>query len=125
MKVADLVAVYTAIIWPVVEYAAAAWHSMLTCEQSEELECQQVQALKNILGPGISARIMREELKVEPLSVRRSRAVLRFSTKCCNNDRFSNCARSQFIQEERGCAMISMWKSRAEQKEEKTRPYIT
>ena len=66
------------IIRHVVEYVAAAWHSMLTLEQSDELERQPLKTLKNILGPGASARRM---LKIEPLSVRRDRTVLKFAIK--------------------------------------------
>ena len=90
MSIKDLVVVYTSIIRPVVEYAAAAWHSMLTCKQSEDLERQQVQALKNIVGPGISARKMREYLGIEPLSERRSKAVLKLAIKCSISEIFSN-----------------------------------
>lgn len=55
VKEDKLVRAYTSLIRPVVEYAAPAWHSLITAEQSELLECQQTQALKNIFGVGLSA----------------------------------------------------------------------
>ena len=42
----DLKRVYTSVIRPTAEYAAVAWHSLLTEEQSMLLERQQNQALK-------------------------------------------------------------------------------
>ena len=46
-----LVHVYKTLIRPSVEYLAPVWSSMITAEQAEQLERQQVQALKNIFGP--------------------------------------------------------------------------
>ena len=88
MNQEDITKVYTTIIRPVVEYAAAAWHPMLTVEQSEELERQQTQAMKNIVGPGISAAKMRDMLNIELLATRRKKAVIRFATRCIDSERF-------------------------------------
>ena len=52
----DLVQAYTATIRPVAEYASPVWHPQLTASQSEVLERQQTQALKNIYGVGTSAK---------------------------------------------------------------------
>ena len=90
MKQEDIVRVYTSIIRPVVEYAAAAWHPMLTREQTEDLERQQSQALKNIVGPGISAAKMRDMLKIDLLETRRRKIVLKFANKCANSERFGH-----------------------------------
>ena len=90
MREEDLVKVYTSTIRPVVEYASPAWHSMLTSEQTKQLERQQSQALKNIIGPGLSALKMREKLNVEALATRRERAGIKFAIKCANSGRFNN-----------------------------------
>ena len=86
----DLTKVYKTIIRPIVEYGAVAWHSMLTAEQSSLLEKQQVQAMRNIIGPDISARKMRQELDISPLAERREEAVLKFAKKCASSGRFSH-----------------------------------
>ena len=80
--------VYTSMIRPSIEYASVAWHSMLTKEQANVLEGQQVQCLKKILGPGTSARRMRQVLQIEPLYERREKAVVKFGQKCLKSDRF-------------------------------------
>ena len=82
--------VYTSMIRPAVEYASVAWHSMLTKEQSNILESKQVQCLKKILGPGISARRMRQSLDLETLYDRREQAVIAFGQKCVKSDRFNH-----------------------------------
>lgn len=88
MKKEDLIKVYTSMIRPAVEYASPAWHSMLTGEQSGILESQQTQAMRNILGPGISARKMRLDLELDTLYDRRESAVLKFGQKCAMSERF-------------------------------------
>ena len=80
--------VYTSMIRPSVKYASVAWHSMLTKEQANILEGQQVQCLKKILGPGTSARRMRQVLQIEPLYERREKAVVKFGQKCLKSDCF-------------------------------------
>ena len=85
----ELKRVYTSMIRPAVEYAAPAWHSMITQEQVRVLESQQTQCLKNILGPGLSASKMRQKLDIEQLEIRREKAVIKFSQKCLKSDRFS------------------------------------
>ena len=62
-----LVKAYKALIRPSVEYLVPVWSNMITAEQSEMLERQQVQALKNIFGPGLSANKMRQKAHVERL----------------------------------------------------------
>ena len=67
MKTDDLVQVYKTTIRPSAEYASPAWHSMITACQSESLERQQNQAMKNIYGVGLSARKMREKSGLQQL----------------------------------------------------------
>ena len=61
MKTEDLVKAYTSTIRPSAEYASPVWHPLVTIGQSEHIERQQTQALKNIFGAGISARKMRNQ----------------------------------------------------------------
>ena len=82
-----LVRAYSALIRPVVEYASPAWSSMLTAEQSERLERQQTQALKNIYGAGLSAQKMRLKADIPTLKTRRDKAGLSFIKRCINNER--------------------------------------
>ena len=74
-------------IRPSAEYAAPAWHSLITATQAAELERQQTQALKNIFGPSLSANKLRQKANIDLLSKRREGIVLRFAQKCVNNVR--------------------------------------
>ena len=82
-----LVKAYTGLIRPVAEYAAPAWHSLLTAERSELIERQQTQALKNIFGVGLSAVKMRKKANIELLQKRRAAACVKFVKKCVSNSR--------------------------------------
>ena len=84
-----LIRAYTALIRPAIEYASPAWHSMITSEQSERLERQQTQALKNIFGTGIRAGKMRSRAELPTLFRRREDACLKFAKKCIGNVRCS------------------------------------
>ena len=85
-----LVKVYKSVIRPSVEYLAPVWSPMITAEQSESLERQQVQALKNIFGPKISANKLRAEASIERLSQRREKLSLNFARKAVTNPRSSH-----------------------------------
>ena len=87
LKKDQLVRIYKCLIRPTVEYAAPAWHSSLTAAQAAYLERQQVQALKNIFGTGLSANKMRDRANVELLSKRRENAITKFARKCLVNPR--------------------------------------
>ena len=80
---------YKCLIRPSIEYAAVAWHSMLTAGQAAALERQQTQALKNIYGPTLSAAKLRRKAEIETLSKRREKLVLNFAKKNLNNPRCS------------------------------------
>ena len=82
-----LVRAYSYLIRPVVEYAAPVWHSSITAEQSEKLERQQNQALKNIYGPGTSAQKMRLRANIPLLRTRREETCLKFIKKSVSNKR--------------------------------------
>ena len=82
-----LVRTYKTLIRPSVEYAAPAWHSMIGAGLAADIEKQQVQALRNIYGPNISANKLRLRAGVELLSKRREEIVRKFANKCVNNPR--------------------------------------
>ena len=72
---------YQCLIRPTVEYAAPAWHSLITAGQAAALEKQQTQALKNIYGPLLSAAKMKQKAGIESLSKRREALILKFARK--------------------------------------------
>ena len=82
-----LVRAYKCLIRPTVEYAAPVWHSLITASQAASLERQQSQALKNIYGPSLSARKMRQKADLPSLNVRRETLVLNFAKKSVTNPR--------------------------------------
>lgn len=83
----DLIQSYKTLIRPVVEYVVPVWHPLITAEQASELERQQTQALRNIFGPGMSAKRMRETADIDSQSSRREKMCLKFANKCLNNKR--------------------------------------
>ena len=66
-----LVKTYKTLISLVAEYAAPAWHSMITSEQAKQIERQQTLALKHIFGFGLSAAKMRGRASIQTLTKRR------------------------------------------------------
>ena len=86
----ELVRVYISMIRPAAEYASPAWHPLLTAGQTNEIERQQVQALKNIYGYELSAQKLREKANIPLLSTRRFEACKVFATKCAKSDRFKH-----------------------------------
>ena len=83
----NLLKTYKTLIRPSTEYAAPAWHSMQTAGQEADIEKQQVQALKNIYGPQLSANKLRKKAGVPLLSKRRDEIVTKFAHKCVSNVR--------------------------------------
>ena len=86
----DLLKVYTTMIRPVVEYSLVVYHSMLTSQQSINLEKLQARALKNVYGHIYSYRKLLELSNLETLEQRREQACLKFATKSANNPRFAS-----------------------------------
>ena len=84
-----LLRAYKCLIRPTVEYASPAWHSLLSAEQSDRIERQQIQALKNIYGPGLSASKMRSKADLPLLRTRREEITLKFAQKATTNKRCS------------------------------------
>ena len=87
MSESNLIYAYQSMIRPCAEYASPVWHSLLTVNQSESIERQQSQALKNIYGVGVSARKMRQQANIERLWARRESACKKFVQKNINNPR--------------------------------------
>ena len=85
----ELLKFYKAAIRPVAEYLSPVFHSMTPTYLSDDLERQQVLALKNIYGVDKSANKLRSEANVETLSARREQAVLKFATTASRSGRFS------------------------------------
>ena len=63
---------------------------MVSREQTKSLEKQQVLAMRNIMGIGISERKMRTELNIETLEERRNRTLLKFAYKCAASERLKH-----------------------------------
>ena len=82
-----LLRVYKCLIRPTAEYAAPAWHSLLTAGQAALLERQQSAALRHIYGQGISAAKMRAKGNIDLLSTRRETLVKKFANKSLTNPR--------------------------------------
>ena len=87
MKQEDLVQAFKTTIRPAAEYASPVWDSLINAGQSEYLERQQIQAMKNIYGIGMSARKMRQKSGIERLWKRRETACRNFALKNLNNPR--------------------------------------
>ena len=90
MSEVDLTYIYTSMIRQSAEYASPSWNSMLTAEQSFDIEKQQNQAMKNIVGVGISSKKMRSGLGLDTLESRREKSLIAFATKCGTNPRFQS-----------------------------------
>ena len=86
----ELVRVYTTMIRPVADYAAVAYHSLLTDEQDEAIDNLQNAALKMIFGPGPSARKLRSMAGLTTLRARREELCDKFASKCVGNPLFAD-----------------------------------
>ena len=87
MKTTYLIEAYKSTIRPTAEYASPAWYPLITVTQSEHLERQQTQALKNIFGVGLRANKMRRKAGLERLWQRRENSCLFFARKNLQNPR--------------------------------------
>ena len=88
MSSADLLKVFNCIIRPVLEYAASTYHSMLTIEQSTEIERVQKRACKLIFGWDSSYNSLVENGTIVTLKDRREQIALKFAKKTAENERF-------------------------------------
>ena len=86
----DVLSLYKALIRPVLEFAAPAFHSILTATQTAQLKRLQMRAMKLIFGWSVSYSTALEGSGMETLESRREGLVLRFARKCSNNNRFKS-----------------------------------
>ena len=85
-----LIRVYCSLIRPCLEYAATAFHSMLTSGQSMELERLQSIALKTILGWDKSYRTCLAVANLQSLAERRYDLCKKFAQKTQEKERFNH-----------------------------------
>ena len=84
-----LVQIYCSLIRPVMEYSSNAFHTILTREQSEDIERLQRKALKTIFGQEKPYAASLSESGLERLDERRDRLFRSFTEKCYTSNRFS------------------------------------
>ena len=84
----DMLFVYKAVIRPVADFAAPAYHTLLTQGQSDCLERIQRRAFKIIFGNDVSYATVLREMNITSLKERREELVRRFASKAARNPRF-------------------------------------
>ena len=84
----ELLHVYTTMMRPVVETNAVVFHSSMSKEQAEQLEKQQIQALKHIYGEQHSARVLMNKSGLDTLAERRTKRCKKFAETCIKNKKF-------------------------------------
>ena len=87
MKKPDLLKVYKTVILPSVEYASVVYHSLIPQYQAEALEAMQKLAMSIIYGKTRYSLLI-ENKTIEPLAIRREKAILDFANKASKNERF-------------------------------------
>ena len=88
MKPDYLLVVYLTAIRPIAEFAAVCFHSMLTRNQSEELENYQRTVLKSIFGFNYAYQTILEHKAIPTLQERREKLVEKFAIKTAKCARF-------------------------------------
>ena len=83
-----LTQVYCSFMSPVLEYASSSFHTILTAEQSGELERLQRTTLKTIHGHKTPYRVCLERSGIDRLDERRDKAFSRFAVKSFESERF-------------------------------------
>ena len=86
----DILSIYNCMICPVLEFAAPAFHSLLSDAQSGELEQMQAQAFKFIFGWNVPYRAPLLASGADRLEDRRKMLEDNFAKKCLKNLRFMN-----------------------------------
>ena len=81
-KGADLLKLYESLVRPVLDFCVPAYHSLLSAEQSGELEKMQSRVLKLINDGG-------DNFEIESLQERRKRLIDKFALKIANSPLFS------------------------------------
>ena len=86
----DLVRIYCSLIRPIFEYAAPAFHTLLTEEQSERLERMQRMSLKTIFGWCTPYEECLQKAGIVTLKERRNELFKNFTRKAYASPRFSS-----------------------------------
>ena len=84
----DLVQIYYSMVRSVLEYASGAFHTLLTKEESDELERLQRMSLKTIFGHHLSYGEILQQNGIQTLEERRSLAFDKLCIKLANNPRY-------------------------------------
>ena len=84
----DILKAYTVYIRPLAEYAAPAFHSMLSSTMAANLESQQRNALKIIYGYNVSREELYVKSGLDTLAKRRDTLTLKFARKMAHNPDF-------------------------------------
>ena len=90
MANADLLHIYKVTIRPAIEYASAAYHCLLTKEQSNSLERLQLRTMKTVFGDLVSYGTVIDAGLIEPLCQRREENFKKFALKTSKNSRFDH-----------------------------------
>ena len=84
----DMLRLYFSLLRPVLDFAAPAYHSLLTMAQSNRLEAIQAKAMKIIYGWTVSYETVIEKTGLERLALRRAEIVDKFASKAEKMPRF-------------------------------------
>ena len=90
MRQENLLQVYKAVVRPVLDFAAVAYHSILTKRQAEEIERLQLRSMKIVFGDTVSYRTVISSGQIETLEERRTKLLEKFALKTANNPRFKD-----------------------------------
>ena len=88
IPIEKLIRIYCALVRPLFDYASVVYHSMLTANQTNDLERLQANALRTIFGWNKSYRECLAKSKLETLHARRYDACKSFAAKNVSNARF-------------------------------------
>jgi hypothetical protein len=86
----DLVSIYFSMVRSVLEYASGAFHTLLSQEETRELERLQRMSLKTIFGHHLSYEEILKQNGIQTLEERRSQALDKLAIKLSNNGRFKD-----------------------------------
>ena len=90
MKSPDLLMIYKAALRPTIEFASNTYHSLLTKEQSDDIERLQLRAMKTVCGTKVSYRTVLQSGLVESIRDRREKNFQKFAEKTRANPRFEH-----------------------------------
>ena len=84
----DLLFSYKTVVRPALDFASATYHSLLTSQQTKDLERLQLRAMKVVFGELVSYRSVIESGKIELLHDRRAEIQRKFAIKVSKMPRF-------------------------------------